>query len=65
MGPDRYWDYLSQLNSDFFSSKRDIAAIKYFFNEEGLTIAVTLQNYYFRTCITALSSQLESDIKSL
>ena len=61
----KYWDYLRQMNSDFFTSKRTNSDIRQFLNAPQLQVAEQLQDYYFRAGLSTLGTQLQDDIKSL
>ncbi len=61
----RYWDYLRELNTDFFNSARGAAEIREFLNEDRLESAEIMQGKYFKSALGVLVSRLESDIDSL
>ena len=61
----RYWDYLRQLNSDFFSSRRQLADVRRFINDDSLEIAERMQEYYFKSALDTLVRKLEDDIDTL
>lgn len=61
----RYWDYLRLLSSDFFTSKRQMADIRYFLNEPRFETANTMQDYYFKIVMLKLALQLQNDISQL
>lgn len=61
----KYWDYLRQLNTDFFNSRRTITEIRGFLNEPRLQSAEILQSRYFKSALGVLVTKLESDIDNL
>ena len=61
----KYWDYLRQLNNDFFNSDRKPTDIRKFLNEARLKSAEILQARYFKSALSVLVQQLESDVDNL
>lgn len=61
----KYWDFLRQLNHDFMESPRKNTTIKQFLNDQRLSQAETMQDYYFKRAIAKLVAKLEVDIDSL
>ncbi|MDR3549639.1 MAG: hypothetical protein P4M11_15445 [Candidatus Pacebacteria bacterium] len=61
----KYWDYLRQLNSDFFSSNRSATVVRNFINDDSLAVEEKMQQYYFKISLDTLVSKLEDDIDTL
>lgn len=58
----KYWDLLRQLNHDFLESNRSQATIVSFLNDQRLTTANRMQDYFFKVALSTLVVQLENDI---
>lgn len=61
----KYWDYLRGLHNEFFSSNRDKAAQKAFFDDDGYKEIKAYQLALSKAADTLLISRLHMDIDGL